>query len=269
MQDLNIALIQAELAWEDPIANLERFYERIARISDVVHLIVLPEMFSTGFSMQPAGLAQPMDGPAVAWMQECANEFQADIAGSLIIEDQGRFYNRLVWAKPDGRIATYDKKHLFRYAGENKVYTAGKKHLTVTCRGWKIRPFVCYDLRFPIWTRNIDRAYDAAIFVANWPERRSPHWKALLKARAIENQCYVAGVNRVGVDGKGYRYSGDSRIIDPVGRIVDSRSHAEEILTGVFSAAVLEDYRKNFPAWMDADGEMLAGSTPAGLQRNR
>jgi predicted amidohydrolase len=264
MQDLRVALIQAELAWEDPIANLERFYERIARISDDVHLIVLPEMFSTGFSMQPAGLAQPMDGPAVAWMQERAQEFQADIAGSLMVEEQGQFYNRLIWAKPDGRIATYDKKHLFRYAGEEKVYMSGRNLLTVTCQGWKIRPFVCYDLRFPIWTRNIDSAYDAAIFVANWPERRAPHWKALLKARAIENQCYVAGVNRVGTDGKGYRYSGDSRIIDPLGRIVDSRSYAEATVTGIFSVAILEDYRKTFPAWMDADGEMVEGNPTAG-----
>jgi omega-amidase len=145
------------------------------------------------------------------------------------------FYNRLIWAKPDGSITfRYDKKHLFRYAGEEKVYTPGDGRLLVVCHGWKIRPFICYDLRFPIWTRNIGNAYDAAIFVANWPERRAPHWKALLKARAIENQCYVAAVNRVGVDGNGHRYSGDSCIIDPMGRVVAGMSHQEAIITGCF-----------------------------------
>lgn len=262
MQDLKIALIQAELVWEDHAANLTRFHERIAQVPEGVHLIVLPEMFSTGFSMEPARLAQPMDGPSLAWMLARSRETQADIAGSLIVEDQGRFYNRFIWAKPDGSIRCYDKKHLFRYAGEEKVYTPGSDHLTVTCHGWNIRPFVCYDLRFPIWTRNIDKAYDAALFVANWPEQRAPQWKVLLKARAIENQCYVAGVNRVGVDGNGHRYSGDSAIIDPQGRLVAGKSHAEAVITDVFSASVLEEYRRKFPAWMDADGEMLSKKSP-------
>ena len=257
MQDLKIALIQAELVWEDHTANLERFHERIGQVPAGVHLIVLPEMFATGFSMEPARLAQPMDGPAVAWMQARSHESRADIAGSLIIEERGRYYNRFVWAKPDGRLRYYDKKHLFRYTGEEKVYTPGSESLTVTCHGWKIRPFICYDLRFPIWTRNIDNVYDAALFVANWPEQRAAHWKALLNARAIENQCYVAGVNRVGVDGNGHRYSGDSAIIDPQGQKVAGQSHAEAIITDVFSATRLEAYRKKFPAWMDADGDML------------
>ncbi len=257
MQDLNVALIQAELIWEDHEANLSRFHERIDRIQAGVHLIVLPEMFSTGFSMDPARLAQPMDGSSVSWMKARARETQADIAGSLIIEEDGHFYNRLIWAKPDGRLFGYDKKHLFRYAGEEKVYTPGEKQLLVTCHGWRIRPFVCYDLRFPIWTRNLDNTYDAAIFVANWPERRAPHWNALLKARAIENQSYVAGVNRVGMDGNGHRYGGDTCIIDPLGRLVTAISHKEAVVTDVFSAAVLEGYRKEFPAWMDADGEMV------------
>jgi len=257
MQDLNIALIQADLIWEDDAANLARFDQRIKQVPEGVHLIVLPEMFSTGFSMDPARLAQPMDGPSVTWMQARSRKRQADITGSLIVEEGGRFYNRFVWAKPDGSVCCYDKKHLFRYAGEEKIYTSGRGHLTVSCRGWRIRPFVCYDLRFPIWTRNIDNAYDAALFVANWPQQRAPHWKALLKARAIENQSYVAGVNRVGVDGNGHRYSGDSAIIDPQGRRVAGQSHAEAIITGVFSASVLADYRKKFPAWMDADGDMV------------
>ena len=258
MQDLRIALIQAELAWEDQEANLARFHERIAQVPDGVHLIVLPEMFSTGFSMAASRLAQTMDGPAVAWMQARSRETQADITGSLIIEEGGCYFNRLIWARPDGGMHCYDKKHLFRYAGEEKFYTPGSDHLTVTCRGWKIRPFVCYDLRFPIWTRNIENAYDAAIFVANWPERRAAHWKALLTARAIENQCYVAGVNRVGLDGNGHSYSGDSGIIDPQGRLVAGKSHAEAIITDVFSVSALEGYRRKFPAWMDADGDMIS-----------
>jgi predicted amidohydrolase len=259
MQDLNVALIQSELIWEDHEANLCRFHETISQVQAGVHLIVLPEMFSTGFSMNPARLAQRMDGSAVTWMKARSRETRADIAGSLIIEEKGFFFNRLIWAKPDGSLHWYDKKHLFRYAGEDKVYSAGDRHLRVTCHGWRIRPFICYDLRFPIWTRNLDNAYDAAIFVANWPERRAPHWNALLKARAIENQCYVAGVNRVGVDGNGHHYNGDTCIIDPMGRVVNQISHKEAIVTGVFSSAAVKGYRNDFPAWMDADGKMVAG----------
>jgi predicted amidohydrolase len=260
MQDLKVALIQAELAWEDQRANLDRFQRRIAQVPPDVDLIVLPEMFATGFSMQAARLAQTMNGPAVAWMQARSRETGAALTGSLIIEENGRFYNRLIWAKPDGSLHTYDKKHLFRYAGEEKVYTAGRDRLTVDCCGWRIRPFICYDLRFPVWTRNLDNAFDAAIFVANWPRRRAPHWKALLKARAIENQCYVAGVNRVGVDGNGHRYSGDSGVIDPLGQWVVRKGDRETIITQIFSAAILTDYRNKFPAWMDADTDMVKGS---------
>ena len=257
MQDLKIALIQSDLVWEDHEANLNRFHDILDQVHAGVHLIVLPEMFSTGFSMNPARLAQRMDGPTVAWMRARSRETQADITGSLIVEERGHFFNRLIWAKPDGGLQWYDKKHLFRFAGEEKVYRPGDGHLLVTCHGWSIRPFICYDLRFPIWTRNLDNAYDAAIFVANWPERRAAHWNALLKARAIENQSYVAGVNRVGVDGNGHRYSGDTCIIDPMGRVVTRMTHKEAIVTGVFSAATVAGYRNEFPAWMDADGKMV------------
>lgn len=258
MQDLKIALIQAELIWEDQKANLHRFDKRIQQVQAGVHLIVLPEMFSTGFSMHPTHLAQRMDGQAVSWMKDRSRETQADIAGSLIIEEKGSFFNRLIWVKPDGRLYVYDKKHLFGYAGEDKVYTPGDGHLLVSCHGWNIRPFICYDLRFPIWTRNLDNTYDAAIFVANWPERRAPHWNALLKARAIENQSYVAGVNRVGLDGNGHRYSGDTCIIDPKGRLVAGMRYKEAIVSHTLSAAALESYRKEFPAWRDADGDRVA-----------
>lgn len=259
MQDLSIALIQADLVWEDHEANLARFEEHIRRVPAGVQLIVLPEMFSTGFSMQPQRLAQTMNGPAVAWMLERSQATGADVTGSLIIKEDGRYFNRLIWAKPDGRLACYDKKHLFRYAGEEKIYTPGSRQLLVECHDWKIRPLICYDLRFPIWTRNLDNSYDAAIYVANWPERRAPHWNALLRARAIENQCYVAGVNRVGVDGNGYRYRGDTSLFDPLGRSLAAESHREAVVTGVLSARVLADYRRTFPAWMDADNDLLVG----------
>jgi predicted amidohydrolase len=257
MQDLKIALIQAALVWEDPVANLTLLQAQIAQVASGTQLIVLPEMFTTGFSMRPEKLAQPMDGPAVAWLQAQSRLTGADITGSLIIDVDGRYHNRLIWAKPDGALLHYDKKHLFRYVGEEKVYASGQEHLLVTCHGWKIRPFICYDLRFPIWTRNLNHAYDAAIFVANWPEGRASHWKVLLKARAIENQCYVAGVNRVGVDGNGHRYAGDTRIIDPKGRLVTAGGQETSIVEALLSAAMLSDYRQAFPAWMDADADML------------
>lgn len=258
MRDLKIALIQADLVWQDAMANTQRFGEKIAQLPADVQLIVLPEMFPTGFSMDPAHLAQQMTGPTVKWMQTMSKETQADIAGSLIITDNGNYYNRLVWTQPDDTIVYYDKKHLFRYAGEDKAYTPGDSLLLVNCHGWRVRPFICYDLRFPMWTRNLNNAYDAALFVANWPEQRSSHWRALLKARAVENQCYVAGVNRVGVDGTGSAYQGDSCIIDPKGRIIAAQSHAEGSILGFFSASALWDYRKEFPAWMDADSEQVA-----------
>ncbi|MGW8325962.1 MAG: nitrilase-related carbon-nitrogen hydrolase, partial [Desulfobacterales bacterium] len=178
MQDLKVTLIQIELAWEDIDSNLAEFNYRIDAIEEDTHLIVLPEMFSTGFTMNAAELAQDMKGSAVKWIKEKSAEKNVDMVGSIIADDGGKFFNRLVWAKPDGEIFTYDKKHLFRMAGEEKVYSAGSKNITVELNGWRIRPFICYDLRFPVWTRNIANQFDAAIFIANWPERRSAHWKA-------------------------------------------------------------------------------------------
>lgn len=256
MQDLSVALVQSAPVWENTEATLSLIQEKISRVEAGTHLIVLPEMFPTGFSMHPAKLAQAMDGPVVAWMKARSRETGADITGSCIVREEGAYYNRLIWAKPDGQLFWYDKRHLFRYAGEEKVYSAGRARLLVECHGWRIRPFVCYDLRFPIWTRNLNLDYDAVIFVANWPKRRAPHWKALLTARAIENQSYVAAVNRVGNDGKGYYHSGDSRIIDPLGRKIVGLSDEEGIVSGLFSAKVLKDYREQFPAWMDADRDL-------------
>jgi predicted amidohydrolase len=214
-------------------------------------------MFSTGFTMNAAALAQDMKGSAVKWIIEKSAEKNVDMVGSIIADDGGKFFNRLVWAKPNGEFFTYDKKHLFRMAGEEKIYSGGTKNITVELNGWRIRPFICYDLRFPVWTRNIANQFDAAIFIANWPERRSAHWKALLQARAIENQCYVIGVNRVGTDGNGLSYSGDSSIIDPWGNIIFQKSNQTCIHTAELSYDVLKTSREDFPVWMDADNDII------------
>lgn len=257
MQDLTITIMQTELVWEDIDANLSRFDARIDSLERPTDLIILPEMFSTGFSMRAEGLAETMDGKAVAWMRQKAAEIKTVITGSVMVRDQDRFFNRLVWASPAGPMVTYDKKHLFRHAGEEKVYTAGEKRVTVELKGWRIRPFICYDLRFPIWTRNLNQAYDLAIFAANWPAKRAPHWRALLKARAIENQAYVAAVNRVGKDGNGFEYSGHSAVIDPKGDILFEEAYAACTTTVGLTCDTLFDYRKQFPAWMDADHDIL------------
>ena len=197
MRDLKITLIQTEPVWENINDSLALFDEKINRISEKTDLIILPEMFTTGFSMNAANLAQDMNGSSIKWLQEKSQKINADITGSIIIKFGGKYFNRLLWAKPDGHLFSYDKKHLFRFAGEEKVYSAGDENITVELNGWKIRPFICYDLRFPAWTRNIRNRYDIAVFIANWPEKRSLHWKSLLQARAIENQCYVIGVNEL------------------------------------------------------------------------
>ncbi|MGD9082372.1 MAG: amidohydrolase [Desulfobacterales bacterium] len=257
MPDLKTTIIQTELVWEEIESNLAAFDDKINAIEDDTHLIVLPEMFTTGFSMKPADFAQDMNGPSVKWLREKSRQKNADIVGSIIVIDNGKYFNRLIWAKPQGEIFTYDKRHLFRMAGEEKVYNAGRQNITVELRGWKIRPFICYDLRFPVWTRNIENWYDAAIFIANWPERRSGHWKLLLQARAVENQCYVIGVNRVGIDGNGHRYSGDSSIIDPLGNIIFHNKNATITYTVDLSYETLKNARKSFPVWKDADTDLI------------
>jgi len=257
MQNLKVTLIQSELVWEDIDSNLAEFDARITSIEEETHLVALPEMFPTGFSMNAADLAQGMDGSAVQWIQKKSRDMNVDIVGSIIIDDGGKYYNRLVWAKPDGEVFTYDKRHLFRMAGEEKIYSAGNKTLTVELNGWRIRPFICYDLRFPAWIRNIGNTYDILIVIANWPEKRSSHWKLLLQARAVENQCYVIGVNRVGTDGNGLSYSGDSSVIDPWGTVIFQKSNQASIHTAELSYDVLKTSRKDFPVWMDADNDLI------------
>ena len=257
MQDLKVTLIQTDPAWEDIGANLKTFDKVLDTVSDETDLIAFPEMFTTGFSLQPVPIAEEMTGSAVTWMREKAAQRNVDMVGSLIIKDAGHYYNRLVWVKPDGALFTYDKRHLFRMAGEDREYTAGQGLTTVELKGWRIRPFICYDLRFPLWTRNLDNGYDVALFVANWPEPRSGPWKTLLQARAIENLCYVIGVNRVGVDGNGLCFSGDSMVVAPSGEPWVHMDGIAGARTLCLSHDVLSELRQAFPAWMDADTDMI------------
>lgn len=259
---LNVAAIQSSLYWEDKEANLHMFTEKIRAFTEPVDVIVLPEMFSTGFSMQAEKLAESMDGPTHQWMRGIAQSKNAAVTGSIIAKDGEHFYNRLLWVNPDGTTVFYDKRHLFRMGQEEKYYAAGSKQVVVDFRGWKICLQVCYDLRFPVWSRNrfsvvdgeMQAEYDALLYVANWPERRSHAWKTLLMARAIENTAYVVGVNRVGNDGKFIYHTGDSGIYNFRGEIIKSAIiSAEEILTARLSMQELREFRKSFPAGLDAD----------------
>jgi omega-amidase len=256
MSSLNFTLIQSHLHWEDPVKNLSLLEEKINSIPDKTEIVVLPEMFSTGFSMRPQVLAEPMSGPSVAWMKKTAAQKKIILTGSLIIEENGHYYNRLLWVLPDGNLGYYDKRHRFAYAGEDQHYTAGKKRLIAQVKGWKINLLVCYDLRFPVWARQqVHNApeYDVLLYVANWPERRSHAWKTLLNARAIENQCYTIGVNRVGEDGNGIYHSGDSMVIDPLGNTLYHGKDKEDIFTITLEKEMLEETRQKFPFWKDAD----------------
>lgn len=262
MSDLTVSLIQANLHWEDIPANLAMFDQKIDSIKERTEVIVLPEMFSTGFSMQSSRLAETMDGSAVQWMKKKAKEKNVIITGSLIIEDNGEYYNRLIWMLPNGTYGTYNKRHLFAFADEHNHYKAGDKRLIAQVKGWKICLTVCYDLRFPVWSRNTLQdngapAYDVLINVANWPERRSTPWRALLQARAIENQSYVIGLNRVGNDGNNIYHSGDSSLIDPVGEIIYHKAHDEDVFTYTLSRAHLDELRAKFPFMKDADQFMI------------
>lgn len=257
MQDLTVTLIQADLIWEAGDANLEMFSAHMDAIQEPCDLIVLPEMFSTGFSMAAHRLAQSMDGRVVTWLKAKAAAKRAVIAGSAVIRDAEGFRNRLLWATPDGRVLSYDKKHLFAYAGEEKIYTAGRRMETWELKGWRIRPFICYDLRFPIWSRNVPPLYDVAVYVANWPARRTRHWRQLLPARAVENQVYVVGVNRVGVDGNGHDYDGASAVIAPTGDLLFEAGAKAGVRTITLSRHQLDSYRKSFPVLEDADIDLL------------
>lgn len=284
---MRLSIIQSSLAWENPAANRAMFARKLAPLRDQTDLVVLPEMYTTGFSMNAGALAEPMDGPTVQWMREQSALLGGALAGSFICSEAGNFYNRLLFMRPDGTFEYYDKKHLFSLTGEHEQYVAGNKQLVVEWRGWRIRPLVCYDLRFPVWSNNpasppasglagpapdgskdatssipsgerpgnqsSRTPYDLLLYVANWPSRRSHHWRTLLAARAIENQSFVAGVNIVGKDGNDYEYTGDSAIIDFAGQQIVGISGKEGVFTAELSLEERMQYRRQLPFLEDGD----------------
>ncbi len=256
MSSLTISLVQSHLHWEDRRANLAMFEEKIMGIKERTEIVVLPEMFSTGFSMKPRILAEKMDGTTVAWMKKIATAKKIILTGSVIIEENGQYFNRLLWILPNGNAGYYDKRHRFAFAGEDKEYTPGNKRMIASVKGWRINLQVCYDLRFPVWARQQTREvpeYDVLLYVANWPERRSHAWRTLLMARAIENQCYVVGVNRVGKDGNDIPHNGDSMVVDALGAVLYHQPGVEDIHTLTIQKEPLDEVRSKFPFLKDAD----------------
>jgi predicted amidohydrolase len=249
---LRVTLVQTELAWQDPPANRRSLAAHFGGLVGHTDLIVLPEMFSTGFTMDAESLAEEMDGPTVGWMREEAAALGFVITGSLIVRERGRCHNRLVWVRPDGSVQHYDKRHLFRMAKEEQHYAAGDRRVVFEIKGWRVCPMVCYDLRFPVWSRSRDD-YDLLLYVANWPARRAHAWSTLLRARAIENLSYVVGVNRVGSDGNGATYAGDSVAVDFLGQPLTSVGGGDRVETAVLDLETLRAYRRDFPAQLDAD----------------
>ncbi len=279
MSSLTITIIQTNLIWENKKANLDMLSQKIESIKEKTEVVILPEMFSTGFSMQPKLLAENMRGETVDWMKKIASSKKIILTGSVIIKDSETspseraggeaYYNRLIWMLPNGEYGVYDKRHLFAFADEHKHYSEGNKRLIAQVKGWKINLQVCYDLRFPVWSRqnpspNLSPGgeeqaseYDLLVYVANWPEKRSTAWKTLLQARAIENQCYVVGVNRVGEDGNNIHYAGDSMIIDPLGEIIYHKANEEDVFTYTLQKEKLNEVREKFPFWKDADSFII------------
>jgi predicted amidohydrolase len=269
MSALTFTLIQTSLHWEDKAANLQMLEEKINSITEKTQVVVLPEMFSTGFSMKPELLAETMDGETISWMKRLAAAKKVILTGSVIIQENGSYYNRFVWMQPNGEFGYYNKRHLFAFAQEDKHYSPGTERFIASANGLKVLLMVCYDLRFPVWARQISPLtpqqkredvdtkdvfeYDILIYVANWPERRSTAWKTLLQARAIENQCYVIGVNRVGDDGNAIYHSGDSMVVSPLGEVLYHKADDEDIFTITLKKEDLDDVRRKFQFWRDAD----------------
>ncbi len=269
--DLRVSLVQGDTRWHDPAGNRDHYGALLAPLAGQTDLVILPETFTSGFSNAAIDKAEDMDGPTVAWMREQAARLGAAVTGSVQLRVGQGVYNRLLWATPDGALRHYDKRHLFRYGDEHLRYAAGSERLCVDWKGWRINPQVCYDLRFPVFCRNrynVERAddldFDLQLFVANWPSARAYPWRTLLRARAIENLCYVAAVNRVGVDGNGLHYAGDSAVIDFLGQPQLEVREVEQVVTTTLSAAALAAHRARFPAMLDADAFTLGGPAGAG-----
>jgi len=254
INNLKITVFQAYLFWENTEKNLKNLSLRLSSgVKEKTDLIVLPEMFNTGFSMNAATLAETMDGNTMNWLAETAKRYDCVVTGSLMISEGGKYYNRMIWMLPDGSYEKYDKHHLFGLGEEDKTYTPGKDQVIVSLKGWKIRLAICYDLRFPVWLRNVDAAYDILLIIASWPDKRTAHWKALIPARAIENQCYVIAVNRVGHDGNEIYHSGHSMCLDANGNTVYYKPEDEDLYTFSIAYPDLEKNRRSFPFLKDAD----------------
>lgn len=252
MSSLDVTIVQADLHWHDPESNLREFSRRVAELDHGTDLIVLPEMFSTGFTMDAEENAERMDGRSVAWMAETAKTSGAVVCGSLIIKDDRSYFNRMIMMRPDGNFDFYDKRHLFRLAGEHGPYSAGRDLVTFRLKDFRIRPLVCYDLRFPAWSRNRND-YDVLVYVANWPEPRHLAWETLLRARAIENLAYAVGVNRVGTDGNDVRYKGGSAVVDYLGNYLTPVTDSPGVWSASLDLAKLREFREKFPFHLDAD----------------
>ena len=256
---IKITLIQYDIKWESTKENLDKLSLMIADSNYSSDLILLPEMFNTGFSMNPQKISTTMKGEVVGWMKETASAYKSVIAGSSVICENEKYYNRFLVAYPSGDVQWCDKRHLFRMSDEDKVYTSGNRRIVVNVKGWRCVLFICYDIRFPVWTRNTGN-YDLALYVANWPVNRIDVWKTLLKARALENQCYVAGVNRTG-DAQDISYNGNSLVFDYKGSIAASLPESTEgVMNAELSLNKLNDFRESFPVWMDADSFTICNS---------
>jgi len=253
MLNLSCTSVQLDVLWHAPKENLNRITEKLNSLTSKTDVIILPEMFTTGFTMEAAEYAEEMDGPTMTWMANQAEKKDAVICGSLIIKESGKYYNRFIWMYPGGMYHSYDKRHLFGMAGEHEKYTSGEERLIIHHKGWRIMPTICYDLRFPVWSRNNDD-YDLLINVANWPNKRSHHWRTLLKARAIENQVYVIGVNRCGTDGNGFEHSGDTCFAHPSEEsFIHHHAGSEDVHTEALSLETLHEVRSKLPFIEDRD----------------
>ena len=252
MSTLKLSLVQCALVWEKPDDNRSHIQHLLDTSSIDSDIIILPEMFTTGFSMSAKALAEPFEGPTLKWMKEMADKFQSAICGSVIISENGMYFNRFIWVQPDGKIHYYDKRHLFTLAEEEKFYTPGQEKIVFDFKSWKICPLICYDLRFPVWSRNTE-GYDLLIYVANWPSPRAHAWRNLLKSRAIENQCYTIGVNRVGKDDNGLEYLGDSAVIDYNGGVMGENRGDETIIQVEIHKQELHSFREKLNFLADRD----------------
>jgi omega-amidase len=258
MQDLKINLVQADLVWEQPEQNLKNFDKKLSGMKGLQHIVALPEMFNTGFTMNGAGFAEEPDGKAFQWLKSKAGELECVVTGTFLCRENEQLYNRLIWMRPDGSFETYNKRHLFRFGNEHLYFVPGISKLIVEINGWRVCPLICYDLRFPVWAKNTYKdgkfEYDLLLYLANWPERRKHHWRALLQARAIENLSYAIGINRIGTDGIGTTHSGNTLAFSPKGELIlEPEEHAESNSIVTLSMQELTDYRQKFNVGLDWD----------------